>query len=82
MPLQGLRFETIEEDQAYLDRWDTRWAETRIHGTNKRQVAAMLAEEQPALQALPLEPFRSYRFGVRTQAGPSIGAVCDHILGG
>ena len=65
-PLQGLRFETVEEAQAYLDRWDTRWADTRIHGTTKRQVAAMFAEEQPALQPLPLEPFRYYRFGVRT----------------
>jgi hypothetical protein len=65
-PLRGLRFETIEEAQAYLDRWDARWADTRIHGTTKRQVAAMFAEEQPALQALPLEPFRYYRFGVRT----------------
>ena len=26
----------------------------------------MFAEEQPALQPLPLEPFRYYRFGVRT----------------
>jgi transposase len=65
-PLQGMRFETIDEGQAYLDRWDTRWADTRIHGTTKRQVAAMFAEEQPALQPLPLEPFRYYRFGVRT----------------
>jgi transposase len=65
-PLQGMRFETIEEAQAYLDRWDTRWADTRIHGTTKRQVAAMFAEEQPTLQPLPLEPFRYYRFGVRT----------------
>jgi transposase len=65
-PLQGMRFETIEEAQVYLDRWDTRWADTRIHGTTKRQVAAMFAEEQPALQPLPLEPFRYYRFGVRT----------------
>ena len=65
-PLQGLRFETLDEAQAYLDRWDARWADTRIHGTTKRQVAAMFAEEQPALQPLPLEPFRYYRFGVRT----------------
>jgi transposase len=65
-PLQGLRFETLEEAQAYLDRWETRWADTRIHGTTKRQVAAMFAEEQPALGPLPLEPFRYYRFGVRT----------------
>jgi transposase len=65
-PLQGMRFDTIEEGQAYLDHWDARWADTRIHGTTKRQVAAMFAEEQPALQPLPLEPFRYYRFGVRT----------------
>ena len=51
-PLQGMRFETLDEAQAYLDRWDARWADTRIHGTTKRQVAAMFAEEQPALQPL------------------------------
>jgi len=65
-PLQGMRFETLEEAQAYLDRWEAHWADTRIHGTTKRQVAAMFAEEQPALGPLPLEPFRYYRFGVRT----------------
>lgn len=65
-PLKGLRFESLEEAQAYLDRWETHWADTRIHGTTKRQVAAMFAEEQPFLQPLPLEPFRYYRFGTRT----------------
>jgi transposase len=65
-PLKGLRFETIEAAQAYLDRWEEHWADTRIHGTTKRQVAAMFAEERPALGPLPLEPFRYYRFGGRT----------------
>ena len=64
--LQGLRFETLAAAQAYLDRWDARWADTRIHGTTKRQVAAMFAEERPALRPLPLEPFRHYQFGRRT----------------
>jgi len=64
--LKGLRFETLEEAQAYLDRWDARWADTRIHGTTKRQVAAMFAEERPALRPLPVEPFRYYQFGTRT----------------
>jgi hypothetical protein len=64
-PLKGLRFETLEEAQAYLDRWEARWADTRIHGTTKRQVAAMFAEEKPSLQPLPLEPFRYYQFGER-----------------
>jgi hypothetical protein len=65
-PLKGLRFESLEEGQAYLDRWEERWADTRIHGTTKRQVAAMFAEERPALIPLPLEPFRYYDYGERT----------------
>src|SRR5262249_18060407 len=32
-PLQGMRFETLDEAQAYLDPWDPRWADPRIHGT-------------------------------------------------
>jgi len=65
-PLHGQRFETLDQAQAYLDRWDAHWADTRIHGTTKRQVAAMFAEERPHLQALPVEPFRYYQVGVRT----------------
>ena len=65
-PLRGLRFERLDDAQAYLDRWERRWADTRIHGTTKRQVAAMFAEERPALLALPLEPFRYYQYGQRT----------------
>ena len=65
-PLHGQRFETLELAQAYLDRWDEHWADTRIHGTTKRQVAAMFAEERSALGPLPIEPFRYYRFGDRT----------------
>ena len=62
-PLKGKRFESLEEGQAYLDQWETNWADTRIHGTTKRQVAVMFAEEKPALLPLPLEAFRYYQFG-------------------
>jgi transposase len=65
-PLKGLRFETLEAAQAYLDRWEERWADTRIHGTTKRQVAAMFEEERSSLLPLPIEPFRYYAFGKRT----------------
>ncbi|HEX4136377.1 MAG TPA: IS21 family transposase [Bryobacteraceae bacterium] len=65
-PLKGLRFETLEEAQTYLDCWEERWADTRIHGTTKRQVAVMFAEERPSLLALPVEPFRYYLYGERT----------------
>ena len=64
-PLKGQRFESLQEAQAYLDRWEAHWADTRIHGTAKRQVAAMFAEEKPTLTPLPLEPFRHYQFGER-----------------
>jgi len=64
-PLKGQRFESLEDAQAYLDRWEERWADTRIHGTTKRQVAAMFAEERPALLPLPFEPFRYYQYGER-----------------
>ena len=64
-PLKGKRFESLEEAQAYLDRWETSYADTRIHGTTKRQVAAMFAEEKPTLLPLPLEPFRYYQHGQR-----------------
>jgi transposase len=64
-PLKGLRFERLELAQAYLDRWEENWADTRIHGTTKRQVAAMFAEERPHLTTLPIEPFRYYEYGTR-----------------
>ena len=65
-PLKGLRFESLEEAQTYLDHWEARWADTRIHGTTKRQVAVMFAEERPFLLPLPVEPFRYYQYGERT----------------
>jgi DNA replication protein DnaC/transposase len=65
-PLRGKKFESLEEAQAYLDHWEERWADKRIHGRTKRQVAAMFAEEKPHLQPLPLEPFRYYQYGERT----------------
>ncbi|MFZ0743778.1 MAG: IS21 family transposase [Terracidiphilus sp.] len=65
-PLKGKKFESLEEAQTYLDHWEERWADTRIHGRTKRQVAAMFAEEKPFLQPLPLEPFRYYQYSERT----------------
>jgi transposase len=65
-PLKGLRFESLTAAQAYLDHWEERWADTRIHGTTKRQVAAMFSEERATLLPLPLEPFRYYQYGERT----------------
>ncbi len=64
--LKGRRFESIEEQNVHLERWDERWAMTRIHGTTKRQVRVMFEEEKPYLQLLPLTRFEYYRIGERT----------------
>ena len=64
--LRGRRFESIEEHNAFLDHWNERWADTRIHGTTKRQVRAMFEEERPFLLALPLTRFEYYRICERT----------------
>ena len=64
--LIGKRFESLEDAQAWLDDWSERWAQTRIHGTTKRRVDEMFAAEKPSLQPLPPEPFRYFKYGVRS----------------
>lgn len=59
--LKGRRFESIEQQNALLMRWNERWAFTRIHGTTKRQVREMFEQERPSLQPLPLARFEYYR---------------------
>ncbi len=49
--LKGRKFDSIEEQNAWLAHWEERWAAPRIHGRKKRQVLAMFAEEKPALKA-------------------------------
>jgi hypothetical protein len=60
-PLKGLRFETLDEAQTYLDHGEERWANTRIHDTTKRQVAAVFADEKPMRIPLPSSPPLSHR---------------------
>jgi hypothetical protein len=62
-PLKGQRFESLEQAQTYLDHWEQRWADTRIHGTTKR--GPPVRRRSPRAAALPLEPFR-YQYGERT----------------
>jgi hypothetical protein len=51
--LKGRRFESLEEQNAFLEHWETKWAASRIHGNARRQVQAMFEEERPMLQPLP-----------------------------
>ncbi len=54
-PLKGLRFETLEEAQAYLDHWEQRWADTRT-----------LSEPRCALPNCCGEPVAPERTSVRS----------------
>ena len=52
-PLKGMRLESPQETQAYLDRWEARWAEPpasrwmrriQIKGTNRAEVCGLRDE--------------------------------------
>jgi len=51
--LKGRRFGSLAEQNDYLRQWEERIADTRIHGTVKRQVSRMFEEEKPHLHSLP-----------------------------
>lgn len=56
--LKGRRFESLEDQQKFLDHFGSHIADTRIHGTIKRQVQDVFqSEELPALKPLPDQPF-------------------------
>lgn len=67
--LKGRRFETIDEQNAFLEHWEGKWAASRIHGSARRQVQAMYEEERPHLQPLPLLGMQYFTEAQRT--------VCD-----
>jgi transposase len=56
--LKGRTFRSAEEQNQFLWDWEATIADTRIHGTTKRQVSKVFAEvEQAALLPLPVERF-------------------------
>ena len=67
--LKGRRFETIEEQNTFLEHWETRWTAQRIHGSHKKQVEAMFQQERPYLKALPVMGMQYYKEAQRS--------VCD-----
>ncbi len=72
--LGGKRFKSIDAQNTHLQNWNNTWASTRIHGTTKRQVNAMFAEEQPTLQTLPEKSFAYFKVGKR-----KVNALDSHI---
>ena len=75
--LKGRRFETIEEQNIFLEHWEAKWAASRIHGSERRQVRAMFEEEGPHLQPLPLMGMQYFTEAQRTVCDDSCVRV-DH----
>lgn len=64
--LKGRRFESLEEGNIFLRHWNRRWAQTRIHGSTKRQVWTMFREiERPVLRPLVQHAFEYFLPGKR-----------------
>lgn len=75
--LKGRRFESIEEQNEFLEHWEAKWAALRIHGSERRQVQAMFEEERAHLQPLPLLGMQYFTESQRTVCDDSCVRV-DH----
>ena len=75
--LKGRRFESIDEQNAFLEQWELKWAASRIHGNERRQVQGMFEEEKPHLQPLPLLGMQYFTEAQRTVCDDSCVRV-DH----
>jgi transposase len=65
--LKGHEFASLEAENVHLLEWENRVADTRLHGTTKRQVRQHFEEiERPALLALPVEHFPFFHEGRRS----------------
>lgn len=64
--LKGRVFENLHEQNQHLIHWEATIADTRIHGTTRKQVGKVFREvEQAALQKLPIERFPFFQEGQR-----------------
>ena len=64
--LKGRTFSSLREQNDHLLHWETTVADTRIHGTTRRQVSKVFQEnERQALGGLPRERFPCFREGQR-----------------
>jgi transposase len=64
--LKKRRFESLEEANRFLRHWNRRWAQTRIHGSTKKQVWQMFRDvESPLLQAMADSSFEWFEIGQR-----------------
>ena len=63
--LKARVFPSLEAQNAFLAHWEETVADTRIHGTTRRQVREMFEAERPHLKPLPAEPFPNFHMGRR-----------------
>ena len=64
--LKGRLFASLQEQNDFLLDWEGTVADTRIHGTTRRQVGVVFAQiEKSALLPLPLERFANFQEGQR-----------------
>lgn len=64
--LKGHRFGSLEKENEHLFRWEATVADTRIHGTIRKQVGKLFREvEQSVLLPLPAERFPFFHEGQR-----------------
>lgn len=63
--LKGRQFASLGEQNAHLLHWEEQVADKRVHGTTRRQVAAMFEEERKSLGPLPASVYESYQEGRR-----------------
>jgi hypothetical protein len=65
--VKGRTFESLTAQNAYLADWEKNVADTRIHGTTRRQVGKLFEEvERPALLPLPASLFPVFEEARRT----------------
>jgi transposase len=65
--LKGRRFDSLQDQNQHLRRWNRTIARLRIHGTTRKQVwTHFLESERDALGPLPAEGFAFFRCGERT----------------
>jgi transposase len=65
--LKGRTFTTLADQNRFLLDWETSVADTRIHGTTRKQVAKLFQDvERPALLPLPVERFRFFHEAKRS----------------
>jgi transposase len=64
--LKGHRFRSLEAENEHLVHWETSIADTRLHGTIRKQVGKLFQEvERGALKRLPIERFPFFHEGKR-----------------